>query len=103
MAAVIFKGQIGVTIRLSLGIDITAAGAARIHFKKPDGTQGTWTAAVDNGAIGTIVYVTTAAADLDQGGTWFFNGGWNPDVPAADIHYGKTACLRIFELGECDN
>ena len=103
MAPVIFKGQVGVTIRLNMGIDISASGTASIRYKKPDGSTGAWTATIDNSAIGTITYRTTAAADLDQSGVWRFNGEWNPDVPVDDVHYGKTACLRIYEIGECDN
>lgn len=102
MAASIFKGQVGVTIRLNLGIDISAAGTAKIHWKKPSGAAGEWTAVKDNPAIGTITYTTVAASDLDESGIWYFNGEWNPDVPAADVHYGKTACLEILELFDCD-
>lgn len=98
----VFKGQVGVTIKLNLGIDISASGTARIHYKKPDGTTGVWAATIDDASMGLIQYRTTAAADLDQNGVWKFNGEWDPDDPPADVHYGETACLRIFDLGECN-
>ena len=102
MAAQIFVGAVGVTIRLRLGINLEAAGAAAIRWKKPDGTTGSWVATVVDGPAGIIAYTTTAASDLDQAGIWAFNSEWNPNSPAADIFYGRTACLEIFALFDCE-
>lgn len=94
----VFKGTVGLRIRVSLGIDISGAGEARIRYVKPDGTTtGEWVATIENATTGVIYYDTTAAADLDQAGTWKINGIWDPD--GDNIFYGATACLTVRELG----
>ena len=95
----VFNGTVGLRIRVSLGIDISAVGEARIRYLKPDGeTSGEWIATIESTSTGVIYYDTVAAVDLDQAGTWRINGIWDPD--GDNIFYGATACLTVRELGD---
>lgn len=98
--AVIFEGQIGLVIRVELGINVEQAGTVRIRYKKPSGANDAWVATKEDAVNGTITY-TTLTGDLDENGLWHFNGEWNPDTPVADIHFGKTACLEVLALFDC--
>jgi hypothetical protein len=75
----IYKGDIGLAITLDLGESIAAATALKIHYKKPSGTTGTWTAVLSGTTA--LAYTTTAASDIDEGGSWqlqaaFTLSGW---------------------------
>lgn len=95
----VFKGTVGLRIRVSLGIDISGLGEARIRYEKPDGsTNGEWAAVIESTSTGVIYYDTLAALDLDQAGIWKINGIWDPD--GDNIFYGATACLTVRELGD---
>src|SRR5512138_383817 len=67
MANRIFVGEIGTTISLECGIDISAGTTFRIYYTKPDGTSSYWTA-TRSGT--TVTYTTTAATDIDAAGNW---------------------------------
>jgi hypothetical protein len=98
MSVSVFVGTVGFNLKLALGIDISAVGAVvKIRYQKPDATSGEWTAVIENAATGLISYTTLAASDLDQAGTWAFNGIYDP--VGDDIFYGATACLEILALG----
>lgn len=65
----IYTGQ-DLRIRVTItGEDITGAASAEILFAKPDGTNGTWTATVEDAANG-IIYYDATPADLDVAGIW---------------------------------
>lgn len=66
----LYVGQsIGITLECTLdGVPISDASSAVINYRKPDKTEGSWTATVDNVA-GTISY-NASAADINQDGTW---------------------------------
>jgi hypothetical protein len=93
----VFVGTVGLRIRVTLGIDLSGAGTAKIKYKKPDDTEGEWTATVENATVGIINYVTVPG-DLDVPGTWHLNGVWDPD--GDDYFVGATACLSIRETGD---
>lgn len=70
-------GDIGTSLQLNLvdengtAIDVSAATTKSIVLLSPGGTASTKTAAfVTDGTNGQIRYVTTAAADLNEAGTW---------------------------------
>lgn len=74
-------GDIGVNIDVRFinpdgsAKDISSAGTLEIHFKKPDGTLATETAAfIDDGSDGWIRWTNDAAGDWDQRGTWKYYG-----------------------------
>ena len=68
----IHEGQVGAIIRLTSTTDLSAALSVSIRYRKPSGASGTWTAAMSGTT--NIQYTTTAAADLDEDGTWTFQG-----------------------------
>ena len=98
--ASVFVGTVGLKIKVLLSIDISAAGAVKIHYVKPDDTEGEWDAVIEDSGNGLISYTTTDAADLDLPGTWKLNGVWDPD--GDNIFYGDTACMPVKRLGDCD-
>ena len=63
----IYKNQSYLTIRLNTMVDISAANAARILYKKPGGKAGYWVAAVINT---TYVQYTFTGIELNLAGTW---------------------------------
>jgi len=65
-----YEGQIGALIRLDTEDDtayLAAATKKEIHYKRPSGTTGAWTATLD----GTkLTYTTTAITDLPEHGKY---------------------------------
>ena len=61
--------SIGLTITLDTKIVLTAAPLTQIHYKKPSGAEGIWTA---NVVDTTKVQYDTIAGDIDEAGTWEF-------------------------------
>jgi len=71
MAVVIpllFKGDIGVKIVLDALVDISDATVRKIKYKKPDGTTGSWDAALESAMKLSFV---TIAGSLNQSGVWW--------------------------------
>lgn len=62
---------VGDTIQLTIntGIDISGYSTLCIKYRKPDGTIGTWTAAI-NPANSNQMFYTCETEDLDQPGEW---------------------------------
>lgn len=77
----IYKGDIGAKIIVTVTENISLATVKTIKYKKPDGTVGSWTAVAESGNL-AISYTTTAITDLDQAGTWILQAyiempGWS--------------------------
>lgn len=68
----IFVGQSSLRIQLTTSVDITSANSLKIKYKKPDNTEGEWTATEHTASTGIIYYDLTLATDLDVAGTWTF-------------------------------
>ena len=66
------NGDIGAVIRLTSDDDISTQTSLSIKYRKPDGTEGSFTGTV-NGTT-NVQYTTTSADDLDQSGEWEFQG-----------------------------
>lgn len=68
-------GDVGAVIELDTLIDLTGATDLKIHFRRPDGTGGTWTGVQkDSDANKTVMaFTTTAASDLSIAGGWRVN------------------------------
>ena len=58
---------IGKKIVLRVGMDISGASVLRIHYEKPSGTKGSWTATAESARS---ISHTLAASDLDEAGVW---------------------------------
>ena len=72
MADILHVGQIGGVIRLTSTTDISSAVSLEIRYQKPSGATGSWTGALE-GTTG-VQYTTVDADDLDEAGTWRFQG-----------------------------
>lgn len=64
-----YEGSIGLTITLDTTVDLTGATIIEIHYKKPSGATGEWTASVTDT---TKVQYATVDGDIDESGTWEF-------------------------------
>jgi len=67
----IYVGQTALTIRLTVGQDITGA-TCLVKYRKPDGTEGQWSASIVTESTGEIGYTMADADQLDQSGLWTF-------------------------------
>ena len=65
----IYQNEVGKTIQVKTGYDITGATATLI-VKKPDATIVDWSCSIDSGGEGAS-YVS-GAGDFSQAGTYFF-------------------------------
>ena len=83
---------VGDTVKISLdtNVDLTAATALLIKYKKPDATTGSWTPILD-GTYG--VQFNTITSTLDQRGTWTLQA--YAEFGAARLH-GKWEELKVF-------
>jgi hypothetical protein len=84
-----YVGEIGTSIILDCGISIANATKSNIKYKKPDGTEGSFTGAVY--LTNFVKYSTQSAADLDQSGTWTFQADiasptWTGLGEAVDVY-----------------
>lgn len=99
MSATAHIGDIGTRFELIVTdeddaiVDISSATTKEMIFKPPCGVPKTQTAAfVTDGTDGKIEYVTTAASDLDEAGTWYrsahvvlTSGTWSSDWVAFEV------------------
>lgn len=65
-----YVDDVGVLISIDFFglVDLSTATALVIHYRKPSGEEGTWTA-TDNGDNAEY---TTVAGDIDEAGVWYF-------------------------------
>lgn len=71
----IYKNQENLRIKLTTGVSIVDATIKKIKYEKPDGTEGSWNAEVEDATNGIIYYdvkITANGADIDQVGIWKF-------------------------------
>jgi len=79
-------------IKLDCVNDISGATSPKIHYKKPDGTIGSWTATVVSDRY--LQYQITTG-QLDQAGKWLFQAGLTVGSWSG---YGETAAVVILQL-----
>jgi hypothetical protein len=63
-------GDIGTVIQADTGESLSGGSGAVLHYRKPSGTTGSWSATID----GNKITYTTLASDLDEVGVWTFQG-----------------------------
>jgi len=68
--ASIYKNQTKLRIQRTVSQDITGATLLLIKYKKPDGTEGQWTATSSDDSNGVIYYDVTLGNEIDQSGRW---------------------------------
>lgn len=86
-----YVGDVGTTLVVSTGNNLTTATLIKLKVQKPDGTEHTWDAII-NPALNTQILYTVVAGDLDQLGTYkvqayveFPSGKWR----------GNTASFKV--------
>ena len=66
MAKIQYDGK-GLKIIVNVTTDISSSTARKIYYKKPSGTTGSWTAALESS---TSISYTTTTDDIDEYGVW---------------------------------
>jgi len=91
----IYKGDVGVEIRLDTSQSLTGATAMKIKVRKPDGTEAEWAAQQCNS---TTIYYVTASGDLAASGDYVLQSyvEWREDSK----HTGESVKLRIYDQFE---
>lgn len=84
-----YKLQSLLNLNFDMGQDLSIADVTEVHYIKPDGTTGIWTAT----ASGTILTYNTANGDLDQLETWYL---WGYYEISGENARGKTVKLKII-------
>lgn len=93
----IFTGQTDLTIKATVGVDITGATATLIKFKKPTNETGDFTASIEDAALGIIKYEIQAVTDIDQYGAWTF---WaHVTFADGDVAAGESFKVQVFQEG----
>lgn len=87
----VFRGDIGVELRVDTGIDLSGATVTIIRVKKPNKQSVDWTPSVS----GTVLVYTTVAGDLDQKGV--YNIISYVEFGSTSKHSGEVAEWEIFE------
>ena len=92
----IYVNQTALTIELDTNEDITGS-TCLIKYRKPSGTEGSWSATITDATNGIIEY-EVSADDIDEAGRWVFwayvtfsNGTKLP---------GEAVIEEIYEEGE---
>jgi len=88
----IYKGDIGVEIRLDTAQSLTGATAMKIKVQKPDGTETEWLAKQYDS---TMIYYVTISGDLAASGDYILQSyvEWGEDSK----HTGESVILKIYE------
>lgn len=91
----IYKGAVGVEIRLDTGQSLSGATVLKIKVKRPDGSETEWPGSQYNST--TINYLTLSG-DLASSGSYVLQ----PYVEWGDSskHPGESVVLKVFEKFE---
>lgn len=89
--AKIYKGDIGLKIKLDAGSDISTETTLKIKYIKPDGTDGEWDATVED--TNYAIYVTLTD-DLNKVGVWKVQ---IYAVLTSWTGHGTMASFRVYE------
>lgn len=106
MACEIHLGDIGTAFRLTIldcsgtPVDISAASAMEVIFRKPDSTVVVQTGVFYTDGTDGIVQYVTIANDLDQTGTWKIQaevtlptGTWSSNVETFKVYKNLKSVL----------
>lgn len=95
----IYKAQTALRITLKTGVPLSKDNdTVEIHYKKPDGVQGIFEAAIKDEETGTVYHDFQNANELDEAGWWSF---W-VYVCFADgrTAYSQKVNAYVYEEGE---
>ena len=91
----IYKNQTALRLSLVTGVEFENGDSAEIKYKKPDGTVGTFPAAISQDGI--IFHDFTDPDEIDQTGWWKFWAfvTFSDERTAA----GKSVSVHVYEEG----
>jgi hypothetical protein len=93
MADKIYVDDVGVTLRVYTGVDLTTATLMELHVQKPGATtEWTWTGWIDPNNDYQIEY-TTGATDFDTVGEYKIQA--YVEFTPASIHHGEVFFLNV--------
>jgi hypothetical protein len=87
-----YVGQVGI-IEVETGVDVTTITSADIYYRKPDWTEGHWTADFTTGTV--IHYDITT--EIDQPGLWTKWGILT--YPDTHTEITCTTTFRVYRPG----
>lgn len=94
MANNLHVGEIGVTLKLDTGLDLTGATTLQILAQNPSKQKKTWTASDSGTPTDGIVQYDTVSGDLDIAGNWRFQA---KVVTGGKTYLGDVAELQIYK------
>lgn len=94
MADKIYVGDIGVTVNVATGLDLTTAETTTLLVRQPDGTEVEWAAAVDGDATDGNLTYTTVDGDLPRRGAYKLQA--YVVLSSGEIFYGETANFHVY-------
>jgi hypothetical protein len=96
MADKIYVDDVGVTLRVYTGVDLTTATVTELHVQKPGATtEWVWTGSLDPANSYQIQY-TTIAGDFDTVGEYTFQA--YVEFTPASIHHGDVFSLYVNDI-----
>lgn len=81
-------------IVLKTGLNVSSYAILEIHFRRPDGSTGSWTADIHPTNNTWIVY-DTLEYDLDQSGTWSVQA--YVESAGGDKLHGKWVEFTVYD------
>ena len=92
----IYVDDIGRTISVSLGIDLTLMTVRQILVYKPNGQQVTWTGTLVGPASNGVLQYTTIAGDLNCSGAWRIQG-YVENAGGTIKEKGETSIFTVYD------
>ena len=93
----IYKGEIGVEIKVEIGVDASGAATKQLICLRPDGTTKTWSATYLLDGTKHYLTYTTVTDDFNTDGNYELMAKCIWTSPAQTL-YGSTAAFRIYPL-----
>lgn len=93
----VYKGDYGVPIEVSVGIDLTNVIVKKLKVLKPNGIKAEWTATVKSPATDGVLTYTTVDGDFDPSGVYKLHAYV---TFTGKIYTGQVASFRIYDLWE---
>jgi len=93
----LYEHQTKLRLRFDCG-DITGALNARVHYKKPDGSEGSFTGTIeDTTPTGHVYFDLSATGQFGEAGEWRF---WPKIGFTSGSAPGEAIRLKIYSEGE---
>lgn len=95
MANKIYVNEIGVTFRVSTGIDLTSASITVLKVKKPSGALVEWATTVYGAATNGVLQHVTTSGDLSESGTYTLQA--YVELTDGGKYYGESVTFRVYD------